>query len=102
MCHTVRLPDLKFSEYFLDQNHQHNLDEDDVLDALIGRRIHVSGPYKHKRKTRRKILAKTNSDYITVICEEADRFWWVISAFPSGQADVRRARAAGIGEEHHD
>jgi len=102
MWHNARLPDLRFSEYFLDQNHHHNIDDADVIDAVFGRRIHISGPYERNGKVRRRILAKTESDYITVICEVAEHFWWVISAFPSGDADVRRARAARIGEEQHD
>lgn len=98
----VRLPDLRFSEYFFDQNHRHNIDDADVIDALAGRRIHVSAAYERNGKVRRRILAKTESEYITVICEVAGDFWWVISAFPSGEPDVRRARAVGIGEEYHD
>ncbi len=98
----MRLPDLRFSDYFLDQNHRHNIDDEDVIDAVLGRRIHVSGPYERNGRMRRRILAKTDSDYLTVICEEAEHFWWVISAFPSTEIDVRRARAAGIGEERYD
>jgi hypothetical protein len=94
----VRLPDLAFSEYFGDHNHQHNLSEQDVMDALIGRRIHISARYRHDGKLRRRILAKTDSNFITVICEEADTFWWVLSAFPSAKADIDRARSMGIGE----
>jgi hypothetical protein len=95
----VRLPDLRFSEYFLDQNHRHNLDDGDVIDAVIGRRILVSRPYERNGQTRRRILAKTESEYITVICEVADTFWWVLCAFPSGTSDARRAKASNVGQE---
>lgn len=99
MWHSVRLPDLRFSEYFIDQNHLHNLDEEDVIDAVIGRTILISGPYTRNAKRRRKILAKTDSEYITVICEEAEGFWWVISAFPSSDAETVRAKSARVGRE---
>jgi hypothetical protein len=99
MWHGVVLPDLQFSEYFEDHNHVHNVDENDVLDAVIGRRIIISGPYRRHGKIRRRILGKTDSDYLTIICEPAKEFWWVISAFPSGENDVRRARAASVGDE---
>jgi hypothetical protein len=95
----VRLPDLRFSDYFEDQNHQHNVDEGDVLDAVFDRRIHVSKAYRRDDRMRRRILAKTDSDYITVVCEEAEEFWWVLCAFPSDDKDARRARELGIGEE---
>jgi hypothetical protein len=39
----MKLPDLAFSEYFLDRNHEHNVDAEDVLDALIGRVIRSDG-----------------------------------------------------------
>jgi hypothetical protein len=102
MCYTVArvvLPDLRFSEYFQDQNHRHNVDEEDVIDAVIGRRIHISAPYRHNGKLRRRILGKTDSDYLTIICEPAEDFWWVLSAFPSGESDERRARAVNVGDE---
>jgi hypothetical protein len=96
----VRLPDLRFSEYFADQNHRHNVDEVDVLDAVIGRRIHVSAAVSQSGKTRRIILAKGESDYLTIVCEPARRgFWWVLSAWPSTRAEVRRAKRVGVGEE---
>ena len=98
----MRLPDLAFSDHFQDHNHEHNVDEDDVLDALIGRRIHISSRYQRNGRARRKILAKTDSQYLTVICEEADAFWWVLSAYPSRKDDVRRARTAGVGNEQYD
>jgi len=31
----VKLPDLAFSEYFYDHNHQHNITAEDVLDAVV-------------------------------------------------------------------
>lgn len=99
MWHGAVLPNLRFSEYFEDHNHVHNVDENDVLDAVVGRRIIISGPYPRHGTIRRRILAKTDSDYLTIICEPAREFWWVISAFPSGDRDVRRARAAGVGDE---
>jgi hypothetical protein len=37
-----------------------------------------------------------------VICEPAETFWWVLSAFPSGKNDARRARAVGVGEYDDD
>jgi len=45
------------------------------------------------------ILAKTDSDYLTIVCEEADRFWWVISAFPSEGPEKKIARQQRVGEE---
>lgn len=103
VCYNVarmrRLPDLRFSEYFEDHNHVHNVGEDDVLEAIVGRRILVSREYTRERKRRRRILAKTDSDYLTIICEPEEEFWWVISAFPSQDYDVRRAREARVGDE---
>jgi hypothetical protein len=90
---------LAFSEHFLDENHLHNLDEADVLDAVIGRRIHISKRFKRNGKTRRLILAKTDDEYITIVCEESADFWWVLSAYPSDSSDRKRAREQGVGEE---
>lgn len=95
----MRLPDLTFSEYFLDHNHEHNVDEEDVLDAVLERRILISGAYTKNQKTRRAVLAKTDSNYITIICEEADDFWWVITAYPSGDTERKRAKAATVGKD---
>ena len=93
----MRLPDLRFSEYFEDQNHRHNVDEDDVLDAIVGRRIVISAEYRRGDERRRRILCKGDGEYLTVICQPVRDFWWVLSAFPSGKNDVRRARVARVG-----
>ncbi len=94
----MELPDLRFSEYFEDRNHEHNIDRGDVIDAIVGRRIHISRAYERDGRLRRKILAKSDSDYLTIVCEEGDGFWWVLSAYPSRNTDARWSRDAGIGE----
>jgi hypothetical protein len=99
VTHSVRLPDLEFSEYFYDHNHEHNVDEFDVLDAIIGRRIVVSRQYVRDGKPRRRIICKGDSEYLTVVCQPAEDFWWVLSAYPCGASDERRGRDARVGEE---
>jgi uncharacterized DUF497 family protein len=94
-----KLPALRFSEHFLDQNHRHNIDEHDVIDAIASRRIYVSGLYRRKAdgKPRRMMLAKSESSYITIFCEPAAEFWWIISARPSNDIEIARARAYNVG-----
>jgi len=98
----MRLPDLAFSEYFHDHNHQHNVDDADVLGAIIGRRILISAEYRRDGKRRRSILCKGDAGYLTVVCEPADTFWWVLSAYPSRKSDAKRAKAERIGEDHDE
>ena len=77
------------------------MDEDEVLDAIVGRRIVISREYMRSGKPRRKMLCKGESEYLTVICEPANDFWWILSAFPGNESDARRARAARVGEEEN-
>jgi len=89
---------LRFSAYFDDQNHRHNVDESDVLDAVVGRRVLVSAAYVRAGKTRRMILAKGNGPYLTIVCEPGAGFWWVLNARPSSASERRRAKAVRVGE----
>lgn len=98
-----RLPDLDFSEYFLDHNEsEHNISASQVLDATIGRRVHVSREFTHDGKRRRLVLAATDDTVMTIVLEPADGFAWVISAFPASRAEKRRARDHQIGTDIDD
>ena len=56
----MTLPDLAFSDYFRDHNHEHNIDEEDVDDAVFGRRILITREYVEDGKRRRRIYAKND------------------------------------------
>jgi uncharacterized DUF497 family protein len=95
-----RLPDLEFSEYFLDHNEsEHNISATQVLDATIGRRVDITREFTRDGKRRRLVLAATDDTVMKIVLEPADGFAWVISAFPASQAERRLARRHKIGND---
>ena len=96
----MRLPDLAFSDYFLDHNHRHNIDEEDVLDAIYGRRILITREYFEDGKRRRRIYAKNDEAYLRIIVEPTDEgFWWILSAYPANRSEMKRMRQCRVGDE---
>jgi len=95
-------PPLCFTDYFLDQNHVHNIDEDDVNDAYYGRRVQFSKIYDHDGHSRREVLAKNDDTFMIIIVEptenESGECWQVITAMPAGDADKARARRLRVGD----
>jgi hypothetical protein len=95
-----RLPDLAFSEYFMDHNEsEHNITAEQVLDATVGRRILVSREFARDGKRRRLILASTDDTLMQIVLEPSDGFAWVIGAYPASRADRRVARLKKIGQD---
>ena len=95
----MRLPTLRFSEYFLDHNHEHNIDDIDVSDAIRNRHVLISREFFRHGQRRRIILARNENAYMRVIVQPAETFWWVLSAYPASDWEIARARRARVGDE---